>query len=300
MRTKRSSSSSATRRSATCSGPCSASVAERLHYLLAYVAGLVDPGLTSLRLVSVTFAVASIPAMAALVARLSDRRTALVATLLAAVSWMTLYHGVFGRMYSLFLFTSVLSLLLLLRALERGTAGRWAAWTAATLALLATQPYGMLVLGAEVVYVVVLRLRRPLPLRAPLVALAVLLVFATPLWRTYALLASRFDVGLGESSSRLGSPSMSSGTSGRSSATSRPAGRPFRSAALLAVLGLVVLARSRPETAVLTLAVAGVPTVALLVAGSGPGVSLETGISSSSYRSRRWPSRRACCAWVLP
>ena len=114
-----------------------------LHYLLAYVAGLVDPGLTSLRLVSVTFAVASIPAMAALVARLSDRRTALVATLLAAVSWMTL-HGVFGRMYSLFLFTSVMSLLLLLRALERGTAGRWAAWTAATLALLATQPYGML------------------------------------------------------------------------------------------------------------------------------------------------------------
>ena len=39
-----------------------------LHYLLAYLAGLVDPGLTSLRLVSVAFAVASIPAIAALVA----------------------------------------------------------------------------------------------------------------------------------------------------------------------------------------------------------------------------------------
>jgi hypothetical protein len=248
-----------------------------LHYLLVYVAGLLDPGLTSLRLVSVTFAVASIPAMAALVARLSDRRTALMATLLAAASWMTLYHGVFGRMYSLFLFTSVLSLLLLLRALERGTAGRWAAWTVGTLALLATQPYGVLVLGAEVVYVVVLRFRRPLPLRAPVVALAVLLVLATPLWRTYALLASRFDVGLGESSSELGSPLDVVGYFGEVfgdftagwAAVAIPA-------ALLAVLGLVVLARSRPEAAVLTLAVAGVPAVALLAAGSGPGVSLES------------------------
>ena len=47
-------------------------------------------------------------------------------------------------------------------------------------------------------------------------------------------------------------------------------------AALLAVLGVVVLARERPETAALTAVVAGVPAVALLVAGSGPGVSLET------------------------
>ena len=54
-----------------------------LHYLLAWLAGLVDPGLTSLRLISVAFAVASMPVIAALVARLSDRRTALVATLLA-------------------------------------------------------------------------------------------------------------------------------------------------------------------------------------------------------------------------
>jgi Dolichyl-phosphate-mannose-protein mannosyltransferase len=248
-----------------------------LHYLLAYVAGLVDPGLTSLRLISVAFAVASIPAIAALVARLSDRRTALVATLLAAVSWTTLYHGIYGRMYSLFLFVSVLSLVLLLRALERGTRGRWAAWAAGTLALLATQPYGVLVLAAEVVYVAVLRARRPLPLRAPLVALAALLVLATPLWRTYALLASRFDVGVGESSSELGSPldvlEYFAEVFG-----DFIAGRPAVSvpAAILAALGLVVLGRTRPEAAVLTLVVAGVPAVALLAAGSGPGVSLET------------------------
>ena len=177
-----------------------------LHYLLAYLAGLVDPGLTSLRLLSVGFAVASVPVMAALVARLTDRRTALLGTLAASFSWTMLYHGIYGRMYSLFLFTATLSLLLLLGALGRNSRGRWAAWAAATLALLATQPYGVLVLVAEAGYVAVLRIRRPLPLRSALIALAAVLVLAGPLWRTYALLASRFEVGLGERSSELGSP----------------------------------------------------------------------------------------------
>jgi Dolichyl-phosphate-mannose-protein mannosyltransferase len=248
-----------------------------LHYLLAYLGGLVHPGLTSLRLISVVFAVASVPVIAALVARLSDRTTALVATLLAATSWATLYHGIYGRMYSLFLFSATLSLLLLLRALERGGAGRWAAWGAATIALLATQPYGVLVLAAEVVYVAVIRARRPLPLRAPLLALGAVLLLATPLWRTYALLASRFDVGVGESSSDLGSP-FEVVEYFRDVFGDFTAGWPAASlvAGLLAVLGLVVLARRRPEAAILTAAVVGVPALALLAAGSGPGVSLQT------------------------
>ena len=248
-----------------------------LHYLLAYLAGLADPGLTSLRLVSVVFAVASVPVVAAIVARLSDRRTALAATLLAATSWITLYHGIYARMYSLFLFTAVLSLLLLLRALEAGSRGRWAAWAAATLALLAAQPYGALVLLAEAVYVGVVRLRRPLSLRTPLVALAAVVVLATPLWRTYSLLASRFDVGLGEGSSELGSPADVVRYLGEAFGDFT-AGRPAAGvpAALLALLGLVVLARRRPDTAILTGIVVGVPVLALFAAGSGPGVSLES------------------------
>jgi Dolichyl-phosphate-mannose-protein mannosyltransferase len=248
-----------------------------LHYLLAWLATFADPGLTSVRLVSVAFAVASMPLIAALVSRLSDRRTAVVATLLAATSWITLYHAIYARMYSLFLFTAVLSLLLLLRALERGSRRRWAAWAGGTLALIATQPYGALVLGGEIVYVAVLRLRGPLPLRRPVVTLAAVLVLATPLWWTYSLLASRFDVGLGENSSELGSPldviRYLGETFGDFTAGRLVAGIP---AALLAVLGLVVLARRRPETALLAAAVAGVPVVALLAAGSGPGVSLES------------------------
>jgi hypothetical protein len=248
-----------------------------LHYVLAYLAGLVDPGLTSLRLVSVAFAVASVPAIAALVARLADRRTALLAALVASTSWAMLYHGIYGRMYSLFLFTATLSLLLLLRALERDTAGRWAAWAAAMLALLATQPYGALVLASAVAYVALLRARRPLPLRRASLALAAVLVLALPLWRTYALLASRFEVGLGERGSELGSPldvlEYLWDVFGDFTAGALVVSIPI---ALVAALGLVTIARSRPEAALLTGAVALVPVVALLAAGSGPGVSLET------------------------
>jgi hypothetical protein len=249
-----------------------------LHYLLAYAAERIDPGLASLRLISVTFAVASMPVVAALAARLTDHATALGATVLTAVSWTTLYHGIYARMYSLFLFTSALSLLLLLRALERGTRGRWALWAAATLALLATQPYGVLVLAAEAVYVGIVRLRRPLPLRAPLVALAAVVVLAGPLWRTYFLLASRFEVGLGAGSgSELGSPldvldylwEVLGDFAAGWLAVSVPV-------ALVALLGLVVLARARPESAHLTGALLVVTAIALVAARSGAGASLET------------------------
>ena len=249
-----------------------------LHYLLAHAVGRIDPGLTGLRLVSVAFAVASMPVVAALAARLTDRWTALCATLLTAVSWTTLYHGIYARMYSLFLFTSALSLLLLLRALERGTRGRWALWAAATLALLATQPYGVLVLAAEGAFFALVRLRRPVPLRAPLVALAAVVVLAGPLWRTYFLLASRFEVGLGAGSgSELGSPLdvveylwevLGDFTAGWL-AVSVPV-------ALVALLGFVVLARTRRESALLMGATVVVTLIALVAARSGAGASLET------------------------
>ena len=180
-------------------------------------------------------------------------------------------------MYSLFLFTATLSLLLLLRAVERGTRGRWAAWTAATLALLATQPYGVLVLVSEIVYVAALRARRPLPLRAPAIALVAVVVLAGPLWRTYALLASRFEVGVGERSSSSGLPWTSWSTSGTSSVTS-PRGRSSsRCRSLSSQRSGSWRSRGRaPESALLAGAIVLVPALALLAAGSGPGVSLET------------------------
>jgi uncharacterized membrane protein len=120
-----------------------------LHFLVAWVIAQLGGGLTALRLASVGFAVASVPVVAALSERLAGRRVALVATALACASWLVLFHGVYGRMYSLFLLTSALSFLTLLRALERGDRRRWALWALATLAAVASHPYGALMLVAQ-------------------------------------------------------------------------------------------------------------------------------------------------------
>ena len=249
-----------------------------LHFLLAHVATVLAPGLTALRLISVAFAVASMPVVAALVARLADRRTALLATLLVAVSWVTLLHAIYARMYSLFLFTSTLSFLLLLRALERGSVLRWALWGFATLALLATQPYGALVLGVQAAYVLVRRRRDAFPFRRALVAFAVVTVVALPLWRSYYLLASRFEVGFGDrNGSKLGSPvgvleylwaTLGDFTAGWLPVSLLAAG--------LALAGVVVLARTRPGSAFLALGVVVIPALSFVVARSGASASLET------------------------
>src|SRR5207247_8622633 len=90
-------------------------IAERggapLHFLLAWVVVHLGGGLTVLRVVSLLFAVASVPLIAMLGARLADPATGVVASVLAGASWVFLFHGVFGRMYSLFLFPSLLSFL---------------------------------------------------------------------------------------------------------------------------------------------------------------------------------------------
>src|SRR6266513_700186 len=107
-------------------------VAERggapLHFLLAWGVVHLGGGLTALRVVSLVFAVASVPLMALLGARLADRVTGVVAAAFASASWVFLFHGIFGRMYSLFLFTSLLSFLALLAALDGDRPRRFALW----------------------------------------------------------------------------------------------------------------------------------------------------------------------------
>jgi hypothetical protein len=65
-----------------------------LHFLIVHLAAALSPTLGALRLVSALFAVASIPVVALVLARLSDRKLALVGTILVAASWVTLFHGV--------------------------------------------------------------------------------------------------------------------------------------------------------------------------------------------------------------
>jgi hypothetical protein len=249
-----------------------------LHFLLAHALSAVWPSLLGLRLISVVFAVASVPVMAALVRRMTDPGTALLATLVAAASWMVVYHGIYARMYSLFLFTSALSFLLLLRAVGSRDRKRWVAWAIATLAAIATQPYGAFVLGIGAVYVVGRRRRDSVPFRPALVSFAAVTLLALPLWLAYRVLAARFDVGVtGESGSKLGSPIDVLAYLVRV-AGDFTAGWPFAVALVIAVafVGLAMLARSRPAAAFLAGTVVLLPTVAFLVTRSGSSVSLES------------------------
>ena len=164
-----------------------------LHFLLAWTVAHLELGLEGLRAVSAFFAVASLPVVALLLARLAGRVPALVGTLVVATSWTFLFHGVYGRMYSLFLFTAALSYLALLRALERGGRRAWALWALAILATVATHPYGALVLASQGAFVVIARRER---LRAALWAFGAVAVLGIPFWLTDLVLAGRFDAGV--------------------------------------------------------------------------------------------------------
>jgi hypothetical protein len=166
-----------------------------LHFLIAWAVVHLGGGLTALRIVSLVFAVASVPLMALLGARLADRTTGVVGAAFASASWVFLFHGVFGRMYSLFLFTSLLSFLALL-------ARRYVLWGVALLLLLGSHPYAVLVVAAQGLHVLLAARER----RA-FATLGVVAIAGFPFWWADVVLRNRFDVGIGGGGRRLGSPS---------------------------------------------------------------------------------------------
>ena len=197
-----------------------------LHFLLVHIAAWLSPTLTAVRLISVVFAVASIPVIAALLSRLAGRRLALVGTVLVAASWVLLFHGIYGRMYSLFLFTSPCRFSRCCGRSSRRRPLDWGLWGLALLATLSCHQYGAFILGIEVVFAAVLWRRDRFPLVAPLVALAVVVAAAAPIWRSNLVLASRFDVGVGDGARSSAGRCRCSSTFGARSATSWPAGSP--------------------------------------------------------------------------
>ena len=243
-----------------------------LHFVLAFLVAHLGGGLTGLRLFSALFAVASVPVVGALGTRLEGRTTGLAAAVLTSASWMLLFHGVYGRMYSLFLFTSTLSYLALERALEGG-GRRWVWWALAVLATIATHPYGALVLASQGLYVLLRRVR----LREAIPVFAAVLLAGIPFWRTDFVLAGRFDVGVGGGGDKLGGPipvlKYLWAVAGDLSVGWAPV---LAALLLVAALGLVLLARERPAGALLVGSVFVTPTFAFLVAKLGSQTSPES------------------------
>ena len=242
-----------------------------LHFLLAWLVVHAGLGLDGLRALSAAFAVGSLPLVALLGMRLADRRTALIATVLAGGSWMLLFHGVYGRMYSLFLFTSLLAWLGLLRALDgRGVRG-WALWCAAILACVATHPYGVLVLLSQAVFVALAHRSR---LRAALTALGCVLVLGIPFWITDLVLAERFDVGVGGGGARLDGAAPVARYLWRTAGDATAGWWPVLALVLAtAALGLAAAGR---ETRILAGAAIGIPAIALVAARFGSSASPES------------------------
>jgi hypothetical protein len=236
-----------------------------LHFLVAWVVVHLGGGLTALRLASALFAVASVPVLAALSARLAGRQVALVAAMLASASWLMLFHGIYGRMYSVFLFTSALSYLALLVAVERGGRGRWVLWALATLAAIASHPYGALVLASQGVFV----LARARTKRA-FSALAIVTLVATPFWLTDRVLAGRLDAGVGAGGDRLPVLGYLADAAGDASSGFVPV--------LVPVLALAVYGwwRLRPPARLLAACAVVVPALLLALAHVGDSASPES------------------------
>jgi hypothetical protein len=244
-----------------------------LHFLFAFAVAHLGGGLTALRLVSAFFAIASIPVIALLAARLTTRTIGLVTAGLVCASWALLFHAVYGRMYSLFLFTSAFSYLAMLVALDRGGRRAFTLWGIAIVATVATHPYGALVLGSQIVYVLLRRVRT----REALWTIAIVGVACIPFWRTDLVLAGRFDVGVGGGGDKLGGPlpvlsylATVAGDFSSGFALALPA------VLGLAALGAWRLARSGAASALLVAAVIGTPTLAFLVARLGSSTSPES------------------------
>ncbi len=240
-----------------------------LHFVFAWAIAHSGGGLIELRLVSAFFAIASVPLMAVLVARLTDRVVALVATTILVPSWMILFHGIYGRMYSLFLFTATLSYLALLVAIERRDRRSWILWGLAILACIATHPYGALVLGSQGLYVLYARrVREALP------AFAAVGLIAIPFWRSDTVLASRFEVGVGGGGSKLGSPFSILKYLAHVGGDFTAGWLLTRIAVLLvALVGFVLLARRRRSSAALVGCVVLTPFLFFLATRIGSGTA---------------------------
>jgi hypothetical protein len=124
-----------------------------LFYVLAWASSKLGETWLWIRLPSLLLGTALIPVIYLAGARLRNPWTGMVAAALASISPFMIFYGTEGRAYAQLMFLSALSLLLLLRCVERDSTGRWAFYALSICALLYTHYTAALVPLAQAVWV---------------------------------------------------------------------------------------------------------------------------------------------------
>jgi hypothetical protein len=232
-----------------------------LHFLLAHFALAIDTTPTTLRWLSVVFALATVPLCYDLARRIAGRSAGLVAAGLAATSQLLLIYGTFGRMYSLFAFASALAADLFVRALDRPQRRPALVAAAAALLPLTVHPFGAFLFAAEAAVALWLWRGRTPRSAAPVVGVALL---ALPLLLTDLRLSERYapeagrHLGSGTSSGAATLQALGGAAGGRGIALV-----PFIA---LAIAGMLTLGRRRPAVAALAALTVVLPATALAIA----------------------------------
>jgi 4-amino-4-deoxy-L-arabinose transferase-like glycosyltransferase len=121
-----------------------------LHHLVLWATVRIGgTGELAVRLPSLLAAVALIPLLYAAGRDLYDRRAGLAAATLATVAPFTVWYAQEARMYALFMLFALLSVWMQARALRDGRRRDWTGFTAAAVALVATQYFGLLLVGVQ-------------------------------------------------------------------------------------------------------------------------------------------------------
>jgi 4-amino-4-deoxy-L-arabinose transferase-like glycosyltransferase len=256
-------------------------------WLTVHVLGTAEP---AVRLSSLLAATALVPVLYAAGRDLYDRRAGLAAAALGAVAPFAVWYAQEARMYALFMLFALIAVWMQARVLRDGRRRDWVGFTLAAFALVATQYFGLLLVGVQqLAFLVALwarrrdraRLRRlALPWLASCVVLALMLA---------PLLAFAQDQFAANESAGKGFQQVPSQTGGALDDSAAPPGSyaaltnavwallGYHSDAtmtrlvalwpLLMLLGLALLGRGRSWRTSLIVAAAVLPALALFVLG---------------------------------
>lgn len=172
------------------------------HLLLHFWMRLFGSGEAAVRMMSALPGTLYLAPIYLLGRRLLSPRVALIATLLVAIDPFLVWYSQEARMYALVATLSLWSLYCLVRAMEAPRWSWWSAYVGVTVASLYTHFYAVLLLPAELVFLLVYAWRRGTALRRGALAWALsLLCFSPWLWRAWDVSATapswRPSLGLG-------------------------------------------------------------------------------------------------------